>query len=239
MPTRLRWFTDPACPRSWAAEPALRALIAGGAEVEYVMGGLAREFGAPPPVTEWLRAAEGGMPVDPLLWTEGPLGSSYPACMAVKAAQEQGAEPAARYLRALREGIFCHRRKLDTTEALIEEARRAGLDAERFRASLGSHAIVEAFGADLDRRREHPDAALPFAVVEGGEPGELPKPDAPPALSVGEAFDRFGTLALPELEALTGLPAPRAAAEVWGLVGEWRVKPEPVLASHLFIASGR
>ena len=31
------------------------------------------------------------MPVDPRLWAEGPIRSTYPACMAVKAAAEQGA----------------------------------------------------------------------------------------------------------------------------------------------------
>ena len=68
------------------------------------------------------------MPVDPRLWTEGPIRSTYPACMAVKAAAEQGPEAAGRYLRALREGLLCFRRKLDAKEALVEEARGAGLD---------------------------------------------------------------------------------------------------------------
>ena len=93
------------------------------------------------------------MPIDPRLWTEGPIRSTYPACMAVKAAAEQGADAAARYLRALREGLMCMRRKLDAPEALVEEARAAGLDVQRFRIDLGSHAIVEAFGADLDEPR--------------------------------------------------------------------------------------
>src|SRR2546427_8790082 len=38
-------YTDPACPWSWAAEPALRAMEAefgDGLEVRFVMGGLAR-----------------------------------------------------------------------------------------------------------------------------------------------------------------------------------------------------
>ena len=136
-----------------------------GAEVPitYVMGGLAREF-APPHdarIREWLDTADAsGMPLDPRLWHEAPLQSSYPACMAVKAAAEQGHEAETRCLRALREGIFCFRRKLDNTEALVEEARRAGLDVARFRVDLGSHAIVEAFGADLELTRSvRPDGA--------------------------------------------------------------------------------
>jgi hypothetical protein len=137
-------------------------------EWTFVMGGLAREYGADAGwgpeggrggmARHWLEAAdESGMPTDPLAWAEAPLSSTYPACMAVKAAQEQGRDAGYRYLRALREGIVCRRRKLDATEALVEEARGAGLDVERFRSDLGSHAIVEAFGADLEESRDVPD----------------------------------------------------------------------------------
>jgi hypothetical protein len=79
--------------------------------------------------------------------------------MAVKAAAEQSGNGGTAYLRALREGLFCFRRKLDTTEALVEEARRVRLDVERFRIDLGSHAIVEAFGNDLELTRTIPDEA--------------------------------------------------------------------------------
>ncbi len=92
-------------------------------------------------------AAASGTPVDARLWLEHP--PSYPTCLAVKSAAEQG-DPGP-YLRRLREGVMCRRRKLDTTEALVEEARLVpGLELERFRIDLGSHAILEAFGADLN-----------------------------------------------------------------------------------------
>ena len=47
MALRLRYYTDPACSASWAAEPRLRRLMVefgDGLEITYVMGGLAREF---------------------------------------------------------------------------------------------------------------------------------------------------------------------------------------------------
>jgi len=160
MAVRVRLITDPACVWSWALEPALRALAAEfGDELEwtFVMGGLARELSAEDLVRPWLEAAgESGMPTDPRGLYEGPIRSTYPACMAVKAAEEQGPEAGGRYLRALREGIVARRRKLDTAEALVEEARALGLDAERFRIDLSSHAIVEAFGRDLEQAREVP-----------------------------------------------------------------------------------
>jgi putative protein-disulfide isomerase len=164
MAVRVLCITDPACVWSWAFEPVVRTLMVEfGDDLEwtFAMGGLAREYGPEDRdamIRHWLEATdESGMPTDPLAWHEAPLGSTYPACMAVKAAQEQGRDAGYRYLRSLREGIVCRRRKLDTTEALVEEARAAGLDSERFRVDLGSHAIVEAFGADLETARDVPD----------------------------------------------------------------------------------
>ncbi|MEA2309240.1 MAG: putative protein-disulfide isomerase, partial [Thermoleophilaceae bacterium] len=125
----------------------------------WVMGGLARDYTSKKGVYSWLLehwlevAAESRMPFDPLLWKEGPIASTYPSCMAVKAAQEQADDGGYRYLRELREGLMCFRRKLDTTEALVEAARGVGLGVERFRIDLGSNAIVEAFGADLEASR--------------------------------------------------------------------------------------
>ena len=126
----------------------------------FVMGGLGREFPPEGLGQHWMEAAaQSGMPTDPRVWQEGPMKSSYPACMAVKAVAEQANDGGYRYLRALREGIFCFGRKLDTTEALVGEGRDAGLDVERFRIDLASNAIVESFGADLEEARNVPDIA--------------------------------------------------------------------------------
>jgi putative protein-disulfide isomerase len=160
----------------------------------YVMGGLARDYTQghedpeagiggqrgvyPGLVAHWMDVAdEGGMPFDPRLWLEGPIRSTYPACMAVKAAAEQAPDGGYAYLRALREGLICFRRKLDTTDALVEEARRIRMDVERFRIDLGSHAIVEAFGADLEEARDVPEDARAQGEVkqiEGKERVSLP-----------------------------------------------------------------
>jgi putative protein-disulfide isomerase len=250
------YFTDPACSASWAAEPALRKLVVEfGADLSftYVMAGLARQYEAEPSrvVGTWLDDAERtGMPVDPRLWLEAPIASTYPACMAVKAAQEQGPEAAERYLRRLREGLLCHRRKLDATEALVEEARPAGLDAKRFRIDLGSHAIVESFGADLEARRALPEDTLPAIQFGGGPPvfGLVPYREwrdaavAAGAKPVGDgvwpdplaALDRFGRLATAEVQAVCELPRPRAEAELWALAAAHRVKPTPVLTGTLW-----
>jgi putative protein-disulfide isomerase len=259
------YYTDPACPWSWGAEPALRRLQAefdDQVRITYVMGGLAREFqglGELPEVLEVMAAT--GMPADPRLWLDRPPSSSYPACQGVKAAHEQ--ELDGPYLRVLREGFMVGRRALDTAQTLVDAAREVdGMDVERFEIDLRSHATAEAFAADLDRVRsaapqEHGDRGrVPFPSFElRGEDGDgalhgvygehrvQPLRDAAvaagatPAESlpgVEEALARFGRMATAEVVGACDLPGPRAAAELWRLAGEWRVRAEPAPAGELW-----
>jgi hypothetical protein len=164
--------------------------FAGQLEITYVMGGLAREFedDLSALVIKWLdHAAESGMPLDPRIWHEDGVRSTYPACIAFRAAAEQGPDLAARYLRALREGFMCFGRKLDGPEALVEEARRSGLDVQRFRIDLESNAILEAFGNDLEDTRTIPDAAREAGLATEGSHGSKVERLAFPALRMGPA----------------------------------------------------
>jgi putative protein-disulfide isomerase len=106
----VRYFSDPACTWSWAAEPALRRIIFefdGELDFVWAMGGLARRFGSAYRDSEaaigtgpdcfadlmshWLNVAgRTRMPCDPRLWTEDPISGTFPACVAIEAAAEQG-----------------------------------------------------------------------------------------------------------------------------------------------------
>lgn len=254
----VQYFTDPGCPMSWGYEPTVRRLaVEFGAELDwrFVMGGLGRDYkgherGA---LVRWVEdAAEVDMPIDPLLWKQSPISSTYPACIAVKAAGEQGIEREERFLRVLREGLMAFRRKLDSLEPFVEEARRAGLDVERFRVDATSHAMVEAFGADLDLTRAVPEGSprkdrVPLPTLRIGERwffGRAPLDELREAartagalvvqtepLSVDAAFARFERLAAKEVELLCGLPGPRAWAELWRRVSEWRLQALPAGAA--------
>ncbi len=260
------YYTDPCCPWSWALEPALRRIrqeFAGQLSFTFVMGGMAREFGEPlGMLAQALQAgAASGMPVDARLWLEDPPRSSFPACIAVEAAAEQG-DPGP-YLRRLREGFMCRRSRLDSAPALIEEARADGkLGVERFRIDLGSHAILEAFARDLDRAKvvapEHREPgsdrvmlpSLEFRregrVLEGvyGPAGydalraaamaAGAKPVQAAAPTIEQALARFGSISTAEVAAVCGLPGPRAPAELWRLASEWRVRPEPLGSGELW-----
>jgi putative protein-disulfide isomerase len=255
------YYTDPACPYSWAAEPALRRLqveFAEGLTITYVMGGLAKEFRKPLQTMRHVMdaAAESAMPTDPRLWLDAPPTSSYPACQAVKAAAEQGLDGP--YLRVVREGLMVDRLKLDTADALVDAARRIpGLDLARFAIDLRSHAIVEAFGADLERTRsaarDDREPRVPFPSFEvRGENGEVhwlydstdPAPLRQAALAAGgdpqplpdalAAVRRFGRIATPEVAAVCDRPGPLAAADLWRLATEWQVRPERALTGELW-----
>jgi putative protein-disulfide isomerase len=258
VPLAVRYYTDPACSASWAVEPALRKLMMDfgtDLSITYVMGGLARSYEGDlsPMILSWLDVSDRSrMPIDPRLWSEGPIHSTYPACMAVKAAAEQGPEAAGRYLRTLREGLMCFRRKLDAKEALVEEARAAGLDVQRFRVDLDSNAILEAFGADLEEARSIEGLVLPSVRFEGSAGEEWVFGEASyeqwraAALAAGgrasgdplpdplAAVARFGRTASIEVATLCELPVPRAEAELWRLAVEWRLTPVRVLTGMLW-----
>jgi hypothetical protein len=179
------------------------------------MGGLARDYTQSRDVYPWLLshwlevADQTRAPIDPLLWKEAPIGSTYPACMAMKAAQEQADDGGYRYLRTLREGLLCFRRKLDTTEALVEAAREARLDAQRFRIDLQSHAIVEAFGYNLEETRDVPEdvRAAGMTADAHGSGDRLPFPSA---VFLAEDGSRHGVYGSADYDVL------REAAEAAG-----------------------
>jgi hypothetical protein len=204
------------------------------------------------------------MPVDPRVFLRDPPSSTHPAGIAVHAVAEQaGGERVGPYLRRLREAIMLERRRMDSAPALLDAARETGgLDLERLRVDFGSSAILERFGADLERARtaapgeRDPGTGrirLPSVEFRGDDgavhgvhgfvgwggwraaavaAGAAPSWDGPPAVEA--ALARFGALATPEVALVCDLPGPRAAAELWRLAQEWRVRGRQVLGGELW-----
>ena len=243
------YVTDPACARSWAAEPHVRQVAAefgAGVRFTYRMSGLARTVDDPVQLALALleAGAASGMPVDARGWLADAPRSTFPACLAVVAAREQGHDGG--LLRVLREGFLLRRRRPDTRDALLAAAREVpGLDLARFGLALDSSATVEAFGADLEWARERDagghalwieeqrvePAGLRAAVLAAGGEASGGRPGVPEALAA------HGPLAAAEVAALCDLPSVRASGELWRLALEFRARPERLGSGELWHAS--
>ncbi len=158
-------------------------------------GGIAGETCFQDLISHWLDVGvETGMPMDPRIWTKNPISSTYPACLAAKAASEQGEAAAGSYLRRVREGLMHERRRLDHADALLAVAGEAGLDLERFGRDVHSNAMTEAFAADLDEVRDIPPEVREQGKVRHTEGRE--RVPFPSAVFIGEDGARHGVWAL-------------------------------------------
>jgi putative protein-disulfide isomerase len=266
-------FTDPFCSWCWGAEPQLRRLeveFGAGVAFTFVTVGLrSRIEDGPALAYEAIEAgAASGMPVDARVFLRDPPRSTHPAGIAVHAVGEQAGGARVRpYLRRLHEAILLERRPMDSAPALLDAAREVGgLDVERLRSDFGSSAMLERFGADLERAaaaapEEHDPQtgrvrvpAVEFRGEGGGvhgvygfvawegwraaavAAGAVPSWDGPPG--VEDALRRFGAMATPEVALVCDLAPPRAAAELWRLAGEWRVRPRRVTGGELWELAG-
>ena len=256
-------FTDPYSPWAWAAEPHLRRLeVEFGDQVRpsFVIVGLHRQITDPVALALACldAAAASGMPVDPRVFLRDPPSSTHPAGLAVQAVAEQaGGARVGAYLRRLQESVLVEGRRMDSAPALLDAARETGgLDLDRLRLDFGSAAILEAFGADLERARavavEHHEpgtgrVAVPALQVDGRgvyawapydewraafvTAGLSPSSARP---EVEEAVRRWGSVATVEVAAACDLPLPRAAAELWRLALDWRVRARTVVGGVLW-----
>ena len=164
------YYTDPLCCWSWAFEPQWRRLryeYGGRLGWHYRMGGLLPGWDRySDPLNDvsrpahmgplWLQAHHiSGQPIDARIWVEDPPASSFPSCLAVKAAGFQSDAAAEHYLRRLREAVMLERRNIARPGVLHEiahelaEADPHGFDAVRFAEDLSGKAARDAFREDL------------------------------------------------------------------------------------------
>lgn len=186
------YYTDPLCAWSWAFEPQWRRLrFEYGPRLrwQYRMGGLLPSWnGFDDPLNDvtrpiqmgplWVQVRHtSGMPLDDRLWFEDPPASSYPACLAVKAAGLQSPWAAEVYLRRAREVVMTERRNIsrpDVLEALADEvaALHPGvLDPARFRRDLNGEEARAAFRNDLMDARYRRIERFPALTVQAGGHG--------------------------------------------------------------------
>ncbi len=183
------YYTDPLCSWSWALEPQWRRLrYEFGDQMiwRYRMGGMIADwhsFNDPlnsvsKPVQmgpNWFQVrVVSGMPINERLWHEDPPDSSYPACLAFKAAERQGPAIAERYLRRLREAVMLERRNIARRDVLLAlavecadvDAGEVGLDYARFTRDLEEPQTLDAFRDDLKDVRYHTIGRFPSLTLQ-------------------------------------------------------------------------
>lgn len=182
-------FTDPYCTWCWGSEPVLRKIrevYGNRVKVGFVMGGLVKDitqFYDPlnriggkdwnkQVAKHWLEASEAhGMPVDERVFSDigNAFTSTYPANIAVKAAEFQGTEKAAKFLRRLREAAAAENKQIHQEGVQVELAEEVGLDVSRFRRDLESGRAEKAFDQDLKLCREYGVTGFPTFLINNRE----------------------------------------------------------------------
>ena len=180
-------FTDPYCTWCWGSEPILRKIqevYGTQVSIRFIMGGLVEDMrnfsdpGADIGGEQWYRqvaehwAEASGrhkMPVDEQVFFDikDDVFSTYPACIAFKAAQFQGEEPGNRYLRRLREAAAAERLTIQHIDVQVALAREVGLDRESFVVSIDTGQAEQAFREDLAECRQRGVRGFPTFLVRG------------------------------------------------------------------------
>jgi putative protein-disulfide isomerase len=163
---RMIYFTDPICSACWSIEPQLRKLLleyGEQVEVEYHMGGLLPSWDVysgggiskPSDVSHhWDEmSTHFGMPIDGNVWLEDPLPSSYPPCIAFKAAEIQDKEKAKLFLRRIKEMVFVEKKNIARWQNLQEAAASCQLDTVQMLADFNGSAR-QLFQSDLEMARQ-------------------------------------------------------------------------------------
>ncbi|MHB8793118.1 MAG: DsbA family oxidoreductase [Thermoleophilia bacterium] len=182
---RLIIYSDPYCTWCWGSEPVLRRIqeIYGDqVRLVYRMGGLVEDtarfkdplnrIGGPgmhKQVAEhWRQAAtRHGMPVDADAFVDfaNEFRSTWPACIAYKAAELQNPELAGKYLRRLREGAAAEHLPIHRLEVQADLAEEVGLDRRRLLADIDNGSAEQAFRDDLQLCRDNEVTGFPSYEV--------------------------------------------------------------------------
>lgn len=161
------FYTDPLCCWSWAMEPhwqRLRSDHPNDLRVTYKTIGLLPAWdrfhdavhSLRKPIhmgPEWAHARQiSGMPIADRIWIDDPPASSFPACIAVKCAEDQSPAFGAAYLRILREAVMCLGRNIARTSVLIDLAAGLAQKEKDFHLFEFRDALLGPRGKELFRR---------------------------------------------------------------------------------------
>lgn len=176
------YFTDPICSHCWATEPAWRRLMfLYGAQfsVRHVYGGLLPSWegfrdrsagiGAPADVaSHWTEVAERyGQPINPAVWLNDPLPSSFPPSVAAHTVRIIAPDLEDAFLRRIRQAVFLEARNIARVDVLRACADDVHLDPDQFQRLYEVRAGVPGFERDRAEVRELGVRGFPTIMVSG------------------------------------------------------------------------
>ncbi|WP_223670813.1 DsbA family protein [Kangiella shandongensis] len=175
MTVKLYYFHDPMCSWCWGFAPSwskLKQHLSGTVEIEYVLGGLAPDNQELMP-KEMQQTIEGyWRKIEQLLgtrfnynfWSEcQPRRSTYPACRAVIAAQEQGRNDD--MITAIQEAYYLRAMNPSDVATLIQLATELNLNVPRFKESIASERIESELQRQIQLYRTLSARGFPSLVL--------------------------------------------------------------------------
>ncbi|KAF2507282.1 DsbA family protein [Flavobacterium foetidum] len=183
-PVKIVYYTDPICSSCWGIEPQLRKLkleYGDYFEIEYRMGGLLPDWSynsggisKPSDVAHhWDEASlHYDMPIDGAVWLEDPLDSSYPSCIAMKAAQIQSDDKAVKFMRILREKLYLEKKNIAKWENIAEAAKLTGLNVQKLKTDYEGDA-KRLFETDLKLGKSLGVRGFPTLFFSDGNNNQL------------------------------------------------------------------
>lgn len=159
----LHYIYDPMCSWCWGFRPTWEAIQAGlgdGFNTRYVLGGLAPDSQEPMPESmqqklqmTWRRIQE-VIPDTTFnydFWVDcQPRRSTYPACRAVIAATQQGANFEAPMVLAIQQAYYLQAKNPSNEDVLCECAESIGVDVALFSAFLQGEEVHQLLQKDID-----------------------------------------------------------------------------------------
>jgi len=194
-------FADPWCWWSWGLEPVLqrlREVYGNRLQVEYRMGGMCKDLDAwmkeyavdEASTVEWIRESVALFKnaLDPEYLRKSGVQSTYPACLAFKAAQRQDEHKAEKFFRRMMEA-FQVQAASGTEQTLLRLGRSVGLDRAQLARDLHSPEVEAAFEEDR-RMMERSRANFLTLIVSAGGKSEA-KSEVFTSGPFEEMIDRF------------------------------------------------
>jgi len=175
----LFYIYDPMCSWCWGYAPVLqqiRQALAGKLEVVDVLGGLAPDTEEAMPEVMQHQIAAYWRKIEDQLGTEfnhsfwqknTPRRATYPACRAIIAAREQGAEQVMN--RAIQEAYYLRAMNPSDEEILLQLADEQGLNFDQFLQSLESEQTHEALVEEVNFARSIGANSFPSWFLKLGE----------------------------------------------------------------------